>query len=98
MDLNDAYFTIPIDATQRRYLKFVVESQTYQFNCLPFSLSSAPWVFTKTLKPVAALMQEMSVRMIVYIVIMAETKERTGMESILPGTEVPGQKKRRRCT
>ncbi len=67
------------DATQRRYLKFVVESQTYQFNCLPFSLSSAPWVFTKTLKPVAALMREMSVRMIVYIddiLIMAETRER----------------------
>ncbi len=48
--------------------------------CLPFGLSSAQWVLTKTLKPVAALMQKMSVRMIVYvddILILAETKERT---------------------
>ena len=39
----------------------------YQFNCLPFGLSSAPWVFTKTLKPVIALLREMGVRIIVYI-------------------------------
>ena len=39
----------------------------YQFNCLPFSLSSAPWVFTKTLKPVIALLRELGVRLIAYI-------------------------------
>ena len=79
IDLKDAYFTIPIHTTQRKYLKFVVSGQTYKFNCLPFGLSSAPWVFTKTLKPVAALLQEMGVRMIVYIddiLILAETKKR----------------------
>ena len=54
--------------------------QAYEFNCLPFGLSSAPWVFTKTLKPVAAaLLREMGVCMIVYIddvLILAETKEK----------------------
>ena len=84
---KDAYFTIPIHTTQRKYLKFfVVSGQTYQFNCLPFSLSSAPWVFTKTLKPVAALLWEMGVRMIVYIddiLILVETKERAQEQEAL---------------
>lgn len=34
------------------------QRSTYQFNYLPFGLSSAPWVFTKTLKPLLALLQE----------------------------------------
>ena len=77
VDLKDAYFTIPIHASQRKYLRFMMAGQAYEFNCLPFGLSSAPWVFTKTLKPVAALLREMGVRMIVYIddiLILAETK------------------------
>ena len=41
VDLKDTYFTIPIHSNQRKYLRFVV---TYKFNCLPFGLSSAPWV------------------------------------------------------
>ena len=54
VDLKDAYFAVPI------HLRF----KCYQFQCLPFSLSSAPWVFTKTLKPALALLREMGVRLI----------------------------------
>ena len=78
VDLKDAYFTIPIHALQRKCLRFMMAGQAYEFNCLPFDLSSAPWVLVKTLKPVAALLREMGVRMIVYIddiLILAETKE-----------------------
>ena len=28
----------------------MIQEVDYQFNCLPYGLSSAPWVFTKTLK------------------------------------------------
>ena len=54
IDLKDAFFTIPIHPGHRRYLRLTFEDRVYQFNCLPFGLSSAPWVFTKTLKPVIA--------------------------------------------
>ena len=56
----------------------MLQGTTYEFNCLPFGLSSAPWVFTKTLKPVAALLRELGVRMVIYIddiLIMAESME-----------------------
>ncbi len=77
VDLKDAYFVISIDPSYRKYLRFVVDNQTYQFNCLPFGLAAAPWVFTKTLKPVAATLCQMGVRLICYIddiLLLAETQ------------------------
>ena len=78
VDLKDAFFTIPIHQSHRKFLRSSFRGEAYQFNCLPFGLSSAPWVFTKTLKPVVALLRELGVRMVVYIddiLILAETKE-----------------------
>ena len=58
VDLKDAFFTTLIHNTHKQYLKFMFREKGYQFNCLPFGLSSAPWVFTKTLKPAIALLRE----------------------------------------
>ena len=44
IDLKDAYFTIPIHKEHQKYLRFRVDHHSYQFTCLPFSLSSAPWM------------------------------------------------------
>ena len=54
------------------------KDKCYRFNCLPFGLACAPLVFTKVLKPVAAQLREMGVRLIVYIddiLILAETPQ-----------------------
>ena len=78
LDLKDAYFTIPIHQNHRKFLRFLFQEKTYEFNCLPFGLSSAPWVFTKTLKPVSALLRQLGVRMIVYIddiLLLADSRE-----------------------
>ena len=77
IDLKDAYFMIPIAQEDRYFLKFQWKDKTYQFNCLPFGLSSAPWVFTKTIRPVVATLREVGLRMIIYIddiLVMAETE------------------------
>ncbi len=76
VDLKDAYFTIPMHQSDRKYLRFTVRGRSFEFNCLPFGLSSAPWVFTKTLKPVIALLRELGVRLVIDIddvLIMAES-------------------------
>lgn len=78
IDLTDAYFTIPVHQNHQQYLRFSVENQAYQFTCLLFGLSSGPWIFTKILKSVAALLREHGVRLVIYIddiLIMAESKE-----------------------
>ena len=45
LDLKDAYFAVPIHLADRKYLTFQFRSTIYQFECLPFGLSSAPRVF-----------------------------------------------------
>ena len=47
VDLKDAFFTIPIHVAHRKYLQFTFKGKVYEFNCLPFGLLSAPWVFTR---------------------------------------------------
>ena len=79
IDLKNAYFSVPISQKHRKFLCFQFKNNLYQFNCLPFSLASAPWVFTKTLKPIAALGRELGIRLVVYIddiLLMAETREK----------------------
>ena len=58
---------IPIAQDDREFLKFQWKDRSHQFNCLPFGLSSAPWVFTKTTQPVVAALREVGVRLIIYI-------------------------------
>ena len=67
IDLKDAYFTIPICESHRKYLRFRAGRRAFQFTCLPFGLSSAPWIFTKTLRPVAAKLRELGVRLVTYL-------------------------------
>ena len=67
VDLKDAYFMVPIAPHHRPLLRFQWQGKTYQFNCLPFGLSSAPWVFTKTTRPIVATLRSIGLRMIIYI-------------------------------
>jgi hypothetical protein len=57
IDLQDAYLTISIHPEHRKYLQFVWEGALFQFSCLCFCLSSAPWSFTKILKPLVAFLR-----------------------------------------
>ena len=78
LDLKDAYFTVLIHWDHQKYLRFVVGQVHYQFTCLSFGLSCAPWAFTKVLRPVAAFLRTLGVRMIVYIddmLIMGESPD-----------------------
>ena len=59
LDLKDAYYSIPIKASDRKYLRFIWKGEIYQFTCLPNGLSCAPRVFTKILKPALATLHSM---------------------------------------
>ena len=67
LDLKDAYYAILIDHSHRKYLAFQFQGVTYQFDCLPFGLTSAPRVFTKIMKPAIAWLRQLGCRMISYI-------------------------------
>ncbi len=67
IDLKDAYIPIPICESHRKYMRFRTGRRAFQFTYLPFGLSSAPWMFTKTMRPVAAKLRELGIRLVIYL-------------------------------
>ena len=67
MDLKDVYLSVAIRRDHRKYLRFIWEGKTFQFTCLPFSLCSAPRVFTKLLRPVMAHLRKQGLRSVFYL-------------------------------
>ena len=57
LDLKDAYYSVPIAEEHRKYLRFQFRGVTYEYQCLPLRLSSAPQAFTKLVKPVIAILR-----------------------------------------
>ncbi|CAD6233742.1 GSCOCG00012294001-RA-CDS [Cotesia congregata] len=67
LDLKDAYYLIPIAEEYKKYLKFEFGGKLYQFTCLPFGLNTAPYVFTKLLKPVFTWLRQRGFISVVYL-------------------------------
>ncbi|XP_050822092.1 uncharacterized protein LOC127057247 [Gopherus flavomarginatus] len=67
LDMKDAYFYIAIYPPHRRYLRFVVNHQHFQFTVLPFGLSAALRVFTKCMAVVATSLRRRRVHVYPYL-------------------------------
>ena len=50
VDLQDAYFQIPMQESHRQYLAFGFAGRYYHLNCLSFGWLNSPWFFTKIAK------------------------------------------------
>lgn len=58
LDLQDAYLSVPVHHSCRKFLRFSFQGIIYEFKALPFGLALAPYVFTKILKPVLSYLRE----------------------------------------
>ena len=67
IDFKDAYFHIPIQEQSRKYLRFHIQGQTYQFKALPFGLSTAPMEFTIIAKEVKLMAIQNGIRIHQYL-------------------------------
>ena len=67
IDFKDAYFCIPVQEQSRKYLRFHVQGQTYQFKALPFGLSTAPMEFTVVAKEVKLMAIHKGIRIHQYL-------------------------------
>ena len=67
IDFKDAYFHIPIQEQSRKYLRFHVQGQTYQFKALPFGLATAPLEFTVVAKEVKLMALHKGIRIHQYL-------------------------------
>ena len=61
------YFHNPIQEQSRKYLRFHVQGQTYQFKALPFGLSTAPLEFTVIAKEVKLMATHKGIRIHQYL-------------------------------
>ena len=62
IDFKDAYFHIPIHSQSRKYMRFHIQGQSYQFKALPFGLSTAPMEFTVVAKEVKLMALQRGIR------------------------------------
>lgn len=77
IDLQDAYNHIPMAASARPFLRYIIQGRHFQFKGMPFGLSSAPLIFTKIMRPVVQRLREKGIRCVIYLddlLIMAETR------------------------
>ena len=77
IDLKYAYFSVPMHGPHRKLLRFRWGKVIFEFQCLPFGLSSALRVFTKMLKPVLAALRRQGIRCIGYtdnLLILAKSR------------------------
>lgn len=66
-DLKDAYFLVPIHNSDKKYLRFAWKHNIYEFQVLPFGLNTAPYVFTKILKPVMQHLRSKGLISVIYL-------------------------------
>ena len=67
IDLQDAYFHVPIHPDSRKYLRFAFQRKVYQFRELPFGLNTAPQVFTHLGHTVAVYLHRQGISVIPYL-------------------------------
>ena len=67
LDLTDAYLHVPIHWRSRKYLRFCIKGQTFQFKALPFGLATSPFVFTRLMVTIATHLRRRSVVLFPYL-------------------------------
>ena len=67
LDLTDAYLHVPIHRQSRKYLRFCLKGQAYQFKALPFGLATSPYVFTRLMVAIATYLRKRAIVLFPYL-------------------------------
>ena len=69
VDLKDAYLTMGLHPSQRKYCRFrsPEDGQRLQWTTVSFGMSEAPRICTKLLRPLIGLLKQIGIRCLIYI-------------------------------
>ena len=65
--MKDAYYSIAVAESDRKFLRFTWGESMYQYTCLPNGQASAPRIFTKVLKPLFSSLRKFGHENVIYI-------------------------------
>ena len=78
VDLQDAFFHVSIYPPHRKFLRFGLDGEVYQFTVLPFGMSLSPRVFAKCTEAAIAPLRSLGIQLFTYLddwLISADTRE-----------------------
>jgi len=52
LDVTDAFLSVPIHPDFQKYFCFLMDGEIFMFLRLPFGLTTAPWAFTRVMRPI----------------------------------------------
>ena len=67
VDLTDAYYTVKLHKQSRKYCRFIVDGQIYEYIALPMGLTCSARIFTRVALFISSRLRRMGVRIILYI-------------------------------
>jgi len=67
IDLQDAYYSVPIAEEHRKFLRFIWREQLFEYTCLPNGLAPCPRIFTRLLKPIFSVLGDRGFTLFPYI-------------------------------
>ena len=62
LDLEDAFFHVPIGWLFHCYLAFILDNRVFVFQYLPFGLALAPWAFNRIINPIKSHLHLRSIK------------------------------------
>jgi hypothetical protein len=66
-DLTSGYYHVSLHPSSRPYVGFKWDGKYYMYNCLPFGLSTAPWVFSKVMRELVMFWRAKGVNILPYL-------------------------------
>ncbi|CAG8488221.1 15826_t:CDS:1 [Dentiscutata erythropus] len=66
VDLEEAFYHIPLHPEAQKYFVFDFDYQRYCFQCLPFSLTTSSWIFKTVLQPIIDMIRSNRIKIVVH--------------------------------
>ena len=67
VDLQDAFFHVAVHKKSRKFLRFLFEGRTYQYRVLPFGMKPSPYVFTKVVGEMKAMLHKEALQLFMFL-------------------------------
>ena len=78
IDLRDAFYHVNVHRKSRKFLRFILDGQVYEYTALPMGLTCSPRVFTSLNKAVGVVFRRQGITCVFYIddiLVTGETEE-----------------------